>query len=201
MECSRRALLVHPRRAARGERVAAGVGPVPEAARCARCSTSRSPRAGSTSGRSPAMTRASCSRLVSNPLRRIRSYPLLLEAPVAEAAHDRDHRLAHDLDRDALRLRAAGRRLVRAHRAQVGDAAHALHPRRRESGVVLRGEVRLGDLRAARQVRSTSAPWRAASPTSRIAPAAIALVRRALTTSSRRTASIGPTDDEKVARS
>ena len=70
------------------------------------------------------------------------------EEPVAEAAHDRHHRLAHDLDRAAVGLRAAGGRLVRAHRAQVGDAAHAVHPRRREGDRVPRGQVRLGDLRA-----------------------------------------------------
>ena len=71
--------------------------------------------------------------------------PAPARAPVAEARRRGDARLAHDLDGDVLRLRAAGGGLVRTRRAQVGDAADALHPLRREGDQLLRGQVGLGD--------------------------------------------------------
>ena len=145
-----RALLVRARRAARGERAAAGVGPASEAA------GARGARRIAVQGLAVrlAQARQPAARHVLAGEQSAAAHPRLsaaAEEPVAEAAHDRDHRLAHDLDRAAVGLRAAGRRLVRAHRTQVGDAAHAVHPRRRESHRVLRGQVRLGDLRAAGQ--------------------------------------------------
>ena len=135
------------------------MGPVPEAAGARGARRVARRRAGSTCGRSRATTRASCSCFGSNPLRRIRSYPLRAEAPVAEAAHvvTLDWRMTSTAT--ALRLRAAGRRLVRAHRAQVGDAAHAVHPRRREGRRASTRRSRDWEIcRAARQARSTSAP-------------------------------------------
>ena len=66
------------------------------------------------------------------------------EEPVAEAPQRRHPRHAHDLERASLRLRAAGVRVVRAQRAQVGDPAQSVHPRRQQGSDVLRIEIRLG---------------------------------------------------------
>ena len=77
-------------------------------------------------GRSRATTRACSSCYGSNPLRRVRSYPLLLKNlwPKLAAVVTLDWRMTSTALQ--LGLRAAGRGLVRAHRAQMGDAADAV---------------------------------------------------------------------------
>jgi anaerobic selenocysteine-containing dehydrogenase len=105
--------------------------------------------------------------LGSNPLRGRRSQGALLpgqqsaapdpllpaapRAPLAQASHGGDARLAHDQHSAPVGLRAAGRRLVRAQRAQVGDAADALHTRRGKGHHLLRSALGLGDLLEARR--------------------------------------------------
>ena len=131
--------------------------------------------------------------LVSNPLRRIRSYPLVLEHlwPKLRTIVTIDWRMTSTALHSDYVLPAAG--LVRAHRAQVGDAAHALHPRRREGGRASTRRRPTGRSSRCSPARSTSAPRRAASRTSRIARDAIGRSSGSGRPSRRTASSVPPT--------